>query len=73
MLTWFKKAYAFRFSGYRTEFILLNSFLDPRLLLGVATVYVVASRKEGTAKGSTRILSSPLCLSEQVTMLWEGG
>ena len=45
----------------------------PRLLGRVATVYVVPSHNEGGAKGTTGILPSSLCLSEQVTMLWEGG
>ena len=66
-------AYAFRSSGDRREFILLNSSPPPRLLWRVATVYVVPSQYQGGAKKSTRILPSSFCLSEQLTMLWEGG
>ena len=50
-----------------------NSFFSPRLLGRVATVYVVPSYNEGGAKGQTGVLPSSCCLSEQVTMLWEGG
>ena len=67
-LSLIRRAYAFRFTGDRREFIFLSSPPPPpRLLLRVATVY------EGTAKGTGGILPSSLCLSEQVTMLWEGG
>ena len=67
-------AYAFRFSGDRRDFILLSSYgISPQLPGWVATVYVAPSHNEGSAKGATGILPSPLCSCEQVTMLWEGG
>ena len=68
------RAYDFHFSGDRRDFILLSSYpTSPQLLAWVATVYVVPSHNEGGAKGATGILLSSLCLSQQVTMLWEGG
>ena len=45
---------------------------SPPLLGRVATVYMVPSHDEGSAKGTTWILPSSLCLSDEVTMLWEG-
>ena len=49
------RAYAFRFSGDRREFILLPSFIPPPYYF-VATMYVVPSRNAGSAKGSSRPL-----------------
>ena len=68
------RAYAFRSSGDRRDFILLSSYPNsPQLLGRVATMYVVPSHNEGSAKRATWILPSSSCFSEQVTMLWEGG
>ena len=69
-LSLIRRAYAFRFSGDRREFILLSSYpTSPQLLGRVATVYVVPSHNEGSAKGATGILPSSLCFSEHVTKL----
>ena len=69
-----RRAYAFRFSGDRRDFILLSSYpTSPRSLGRVARVYVVTSHNEVRAKGITGILPPSLCFSEEVTMLWEGG
>ena len=66
--------YAFRFTGDRRDCILFSSYpTSPQLLGRVATVYVVPSHNEGSAKGATRILQFSLGFSEQVTMFWEGG
>ena len=68
------RACAFRFSGDLRDFILLSFYpTSPALLGRVATVYVVPSHNEGSAKGATGILPSSLHFSEQVTLLWEGG
>ena len=73
-LSLIRRAYAFRFSGDHRAFILFSSYpTSPHLLGRVATVYVVPSHNEGSAKRATGILPSSLCFYEQVTMLWEGG
>ena len=73
-LSLIRRAYAFRFSGDRRDFILLISYpTSPQLLGRLATVYVVPSHNEGSAKGATGIPPSSLCFSQQVTMVWEGG
>ena len=67
-------AYAFRFGGDGRNFILLSSYPISAESLGeVASVYVVPSNNEGSAKGAKGILLSSFRFFEQVTMLWEGG
>ena len=73
-LSLIRRAYVFRFSGDRRDFILLSSYpTSPQSLGRVPTVYVVTSGNEVSAKGITGILPSSLCFSEEVRMLWEGG
>ena len=58
-LSLIRRAYAFRFSGDRRDFILLGSCpISPQLLGRMARVYVVPSHNEGSAKGATGILPS---------------
>ena len=53
-LSLIRRAYAFRFSGDRRDFILLSPHPTfPKLLGRVTTVYVVPSHIEGRAKGAT--------------------
>ena len=56
-----------------TSFFLVPILRSPRLLRRVAPVYVVPTHNEESAGGTTGILPSSFCVSEQVTMLWEGG
>ena len=59
-LSLIRRAYAFRFSGDRRDFIRLSSYpTSPKLLGRVATVYVVPSQNEGVPReqlGSSRPL-----------------
>ena len=56
-----------------TCFLCVSNPPSPRFFRPVALVYVVPSHNEGSASGTAGILPSSLCLSEQVTILWEGG
>ena len=73
-LSLIRGAYVFRFSADWRHLIFLCSYPTPHRLLGrMATVYLVPSHNEGSARGTTVILTSSLCFSEQVKMHLEGG